>query len=371
MSHTPIHKIAPILGKYYTRYGYLGPQRLWNQLQKDNIPVTHKEMHEFVKKQLLAQLTAQPRKEKVYRTIVAAAPMSNVQIDIMIYDRRKIHGYGAILGCIDVHSRYVVCIPLTSREQKSADSSVMRGIRKMFQLMGIPKAINCDNEFTSNEFRRYCDEHSIELYLSNADEAVINSKNAIIERFWRTLAGLLRNYNIQTGDSDWPTYLDKVVKAYNKSYHGTIRATPDDVFHGNDVNKQDVITRELQYSLGDIVRIRTQKGTFSKGDRETFSRARYRLVEQDKNRWKLENIDTGTQLQRSYMERDFALANETVNPNYPLTRKRDNDAKLIAKAPALKRQAKELQQLKTDATDFFAKPSNVKRTRKPVQPFDL
>ena len=88
--------------------------------------------------------------------------------------------------------------------------------------MGKPKNLNMDNEFKSTELVRYLKDENIKVYYSYADEAFESMKNPIIERFWRTLAQLLRTYSLNTGEKKWYLYLSRVVMNYNKTGHSSI-----------------------------------------------------------------------------------------------------------------------------------------------------
>ena len=54
---------------------------------------------------------------------------------------------------------------------------------------GYPKNINCDKQFNVPEFRDFFTKKGTNLWFSEPEQP---HKNAIIERFWRTLALILQ-----------------------------------------------------------------------------------------------------------------------------------------------------------------------------------
>jgi len=152
----------------------------------------------------------------------------------MIYSRKEFNGYNAILGVIDVNSIYAQCIALKTRKKKDIDSEVMKAIKDIMKVMGYPKNINTDKEFTNTAFLKLMEKNNVKIWFSHPDEIV--GKNAIIERFWRTLAGRLQDYALNTGRQDWNNYLKEVVENYNNTYHSTVRGKPKDIWKGKDSN---------------------------------------------------------------------------------------------------------------------------------------
>lgn len=311
------------------------------------------------------------KKETISRTIVSAGPRQDYQIDIMVYTRNPRRGYLYIIGVIDVYSRFAMCEPLKTRE---ADE-YMVALRKIFKVMGLPKNVNCDNEFSSIAFKRFCEENDIKIWLSFADEAVIDSKNSIIERFWKTLAQKIKDYRENTGNGDWPSILPEIVTSYNTTYHDTIRGTPSDVFSGKQPNKQDIVIIPMKFKAGDVVRIRNKKTNFAKGDEETFSRDTYALVERDKvhkNRWILKNTTTGETLARPYLERDFSLTtHEVLKPNIEVIRMVEKEKEVQKEGVKQEKVKRELKNLAIDAKEKLTKPASEKRERKAPKKINL
>ena len=61
-------------------------------------------------------------------------------------------------------------------------------------------------------------------------------KNAIIERFWRTLALLLQRMREATKNFDCTKALPEAIENYNTTYHTSIKATPTEIIEGKKEN---------------------------------------------------------------------------------------------------------------------------------------
>ena len=347
----------------WSKSGFLRLDKFYRFLKDKDIKITRKEVNEFLNKQKSIQTTTVIPKPKIFPSILANNPGSNYQMDIMIYNRNEFNGWGAILGVIDVNSRYVQCVPLKSRKQKEPDSEVMKAITKIMKSMGYPENINTDNEFKSKVFLDLMKKHNVTLWFSYPDE--ITGKNAIIERFWRTLAANLRDYSLNTGKKDWNTFLQTVVNNYNNTYHGTVRGKPIDIWKGKKDNNQDFIIQKKRLSIGQLVRYALPKKTFGKADIETLSPDIYKIVREDpkrKNRWILMNINSNTELNKSYLERDLVIVRpDVVEPIIVNTRERVTNLKISDETKNRKKTKEELKLLQTDATSKFINPKDTKR----------
>ena len=337
--------------------GYLKLDKFYKYLKDKDIKITRKELNEFLNKQKSIQITKVVNKPKIFNSIVAAKPGVNYQMDIMIYNRKEFNGYGAILGIIDVNSRYAQCIALKTRKKKDADSEVMMAIKKIMKVMGYPDNINTDKEFTNNEFLNLMAKNNVKIWFSHPDEIV--GKNSIIERFWRTLAGKIQDYALNTGRQDWNNYLKEVVDGYNNSYHSTIRGIPKKIWTLKESNKQDIIIQQPEFKIGDLVRYSIPKKVFDKGDVETYSNILYKIVKRDeerKNRWVLMNTKTNAILSKSYLDRDLIKIIELDEPIEYDIRQRTMGKDSIDKVKQRKNLKKEMENLQSNLTEKLITP---------------
>ena len=133
------------------------------------------EVQKFYQNQEIIQKTKRkPLKvDRVYNTIVASGYGADYQIDIIVYDRFEYHRYKYILCVIDVHSRYACCRAMTNRKNET----ILEELKSIFDEMGIPQAINSDNEFNKAMLNDYFDENDITFLFSQPDEI---NKNSIV-----------------------------------------------------------------------------------------------------------------------------------------------------------------------------------------------
>lgn len=359
------------LKSHWKRSGYLKLDKFYKYLQEKNIKITRKNVSEFLNKQKSIQITKTVNKPTMFNSIVASAPGVCYQMDIMIYNRKEFNGYGAIIGVIDVNSRYCICIPLKTRKKKDADSEVMKAIKLIMKVMGYPQHINTDMEFTNKEFLNLMEKNKVKVWFSHPDEIV--GKNAIIERFWRTLAGKLRDYSLNTGRQDWYKYLGDVVDTYNNTYHSTIRAIPKKVWKKKDENKQDIVIQQPELKVGDLVRYVMPRKQFSKGDVETYSSNLYKIVEKDKNRrnrWIIMNTKTNKNLSKSYLDRDLMKIVELEEPIEYNTRQRTSNKNTTETVKERKNTKVEMKNLESNLTDKLTTPSSKTRRVKPPKKYE-
>ena len=271
-----------LAGFYYNpKSGYQSVSKIKTKLPH----ISSIDINKFLQQQKTFQLNKEVKKPSRYNTINASFPAQNFQIDIMIYDRFETNHYKYILVCIDVYSRYLQCRPLTNRKFPN----IMKNLQNIFEQMGIPGAINCDNEFNTYSFNEYATENNIKLYFSEPNDL---NKNAIVERVNRTIAQMLQKWRTGTNQRAWYKILPDIVENYNNTCHRTIKATPNDVFYGKDKNHQDIVILEPKLKVGDRVRVMFQKKAFMKGDRQRFSKEVYEIIERIGHRFRLQNIDS-------------------------------------------------------------------------------
>lgn len=101
-----------------------------------------------------------------------------------------------------------------------------------------PKDLNCDQEFRFGfrkegqkkqelNFMQLLADHDVTVHFLETGEA---NKNSSVERFIRTLRGMLAKATWALDEPNWPQFLLSLIANYNKTYHRTIRAKPKAVF---------------------------------------------------------------------------------------------------------------------------------------------
>lgn len=273
--------------------GYQSINRFYKRAKKEIPSLTIKDVQTFLEQQETQQINKETRKPKHFTNIKAYKPRYSYQMDLMIYDRYESNRYKYILVVIDVHSRYVTAKALTSRE------NLLTHIKEIFDEMGKPENVNCDLEFNTREINKYFEENKIIPWFSEPDEI---NKNAIVERYNRTLAGILQKWRVATGKTQWYKVLPQIIDNLNGAYHRTIKAIPADVWEGKDDNKQIQVTIPVTFEKGDLVRIKQKKKLLGKGDYIKFSEETYKISSIKGQKITLEDVETGAKLNKKPYE---------------------------------------------------------------------
>lgn len=259
-------------------FGLLSMQKLYKKLKEIQPEITQKEIKEFHEKQEINQITKSKVKPKQFNTVTANYPGDTYQIDILVYKKYEIHKYKYIIVVQDVYSRYMEALPMTNRE----NPNIIKKIMSIFEIMGTPYKIQCDNEFNTREFNKLMKELKINVNYSDPDEI---NKNAIVERSNRTLRSLLEKYRLYNKNNNWYKYLKIIVEVYNDTEHDTIKHKPIDVWEGKYFNEQEVTRFTPDYKVGDIVRKVIKKKIFDKIDELKHTKELYKILEIKKNRY--------------------------------------------------------------------------------------
>ena len=349
-----------IIKKYFydVKLGYTSADKIHKKLLEDGHDISMSNVQKFYKNQEVNQKTLRKplKSDRVYNSVVASQYGANYQIDIIVYDRFEFQKYKYILCIIDVYSRYACCRAMTNRRNET----ILNAIKSIFSEMGVPQAINSDNEFNKKMFNQYFIENDITTYFSQPDEI---NKNALVERFNRTICGLIQKWRLSTGLYNWHTILNDIVNNYNNTYHRTIRTTPMKIKNGEDINHQIVNVVTHDFKINDRVRASKPKTVFSKGDKITFTHTIYRVTEIDKNKIFISNDET--QLKKFYKPYQLLLITDDVG----VLEKPETKHKVIHKA--LKKEKKVNKILKLDGIDQLNNLGDSRRVRKQVVKYNI
>ena len=265
-----------------------------------------KQIKEEYNQKEINQIHRRKKHQTEYNSIIAWQCMSNIQMDIMVFDKLKgVYGdrndYRYLLNVIDVYSRYAWSWALTNKYMKS----YCNRLETLFEQYGIPQNINCDNEFDAGLFKQMCEKRGIKIWFSKPDDVY---HNPIVERFNQSLGNMLTKLSDQ-GVYDWWNYVDTCLELYNNSYHSTIKCTPNQVMNEGYTPLNIHKKIELKYAVGDKVRtlIYKQKA-FSKGYTARWSRSVYTIKALEGNHYVLDG------LKREYKEQELMKIEGNVKP---------------------------------------------------------
>jgi hypothetical protein len=248
---------------YNPKYGFHHLNTFYDKLHHEHPEIKKQEVENFYKNQILTQVFRRNTKPKIFNSVVANYPKDIYEMDFIIYDRYNIHHYKYIFCCIDIYSRYAEAIPTTNM----TNETIIKCLKKIFNSMGKPYKIKCDNQFNKTELIKFLDAENINYEFTDPNE---KNKNPIIERFNGTIERKIALYRVASNNKLWYKYLPNLIYNYNHTKHRTTKDTPDNIFNKGAYNQQEIIRVEPKFNLGDRVRIKEIKKQFGKGDIMTY-----------------------------------------------------------------------------------------------------
>lgn len=156
----------------------------------------------------------------VHRPVATGAIGQEVFIDLIGPLPTTPENYKYGLTVEDGFTRHVSIYPLPN---KSAPTVARVLVEKYFTVHGIPAVVKSDNgrEFVNAIMQEVSDR----LQLTLKTTPVYNPHSNAVERFHRTLNGMLRVFE-QREDVNWPRALPCIMMAYNSKVHQTTGVTP-------------------------------------------------------------------------------------------------------------------------------------------------
>lgn len=250
---------------YNPKFGYHNLNKFYSKLKEEKPDIKFKDVEKFYNNQELTQIFKRHTKPKIYNSMVANYPGDIYEMDFIIYDRYNIHNYKYIFCCIDIYSRYAEAIPTTNM----TNETIIKCLKIIFDKMGKPYKIKCDNQFNKTELIKFLDDENIKYQFTDPNE---ENKNPIIERFNGTIERKIALYRVASNNRMWYKFLPDLIYNYNHTKHRTTKDTPDNIFNKGHFNQQTIIMEEPKYKIGDKVRIKEIKKQFGKGDMQTYGK---------------------------------------------------------------------------------------------------
>ena len=246
---------------YSKRTGLGSFDKLWRKVKKEGLDFTQKEVKYFLSKQRTAQITKDFKKPKNFTTIRAPRPGTNLQMDLMFFTP-KASGKTGVLNVIDVHSRKAWSVPIANKKEATVLKAFTPILAEIAKGGKNVRHVNSDDGSEFVSMWRLLESNGVQLHRSRKEEF---SKNAIVERFNRTLRRLMDAYTVEFGRASLMEDWSELVGNYNEDYHRTIKAEPQEVWDGEDKNKQDYNDIKYGFVKGDNVRALYKKELFEKG----------------------------------------------------------------------------------------------------------
>lgn len=216
------------------------------------------------------------------RAYVAHRPKQFYQVDLMDFSKLG-EGYGYIMNCIDVFSRYLTSARISNKDQYSLQDALNECMNKMggmkhgylvhegeeeLHFDGKPEYIQCDKESGIYALKDEMQKHGITLYsIPNAYDGKFSAP--IVERLNRTFRQYLLEQKHSTRNN-WKTILSQAVEKfpeiYNNTVHSFLGTTPKKAFFNENkrITVNNIQTKNANmykeqpkepFKLGDTVRV--------------------------------------------------------------------------------------------------------------------
>lgn len=190
--------------------------------------------------------------------------------------------------------------------------AVIEGFRKILQRAPhTPVRIQSDKgkEFDSNKFKKFMKDNDI-IYNTTSNPDV---KASIAERSIRTLKQKIFKYLTHANTFTFVDKLDEFVRAYNGTYHRTIKMKPREVndrnilqVYKNIKHSQRIPVKKVKakVKVGDYIRISKSKNVFAKGYEKNWCEEVFKVktvVKRDPIVYRIEDL-TGEEILGTFYE---------------------------------------------------------------------
>ncbi len=237
-----------------------------------------KKVKNFLNKQEVYGLHRQAPRKFPRRPVIVSGPYKQYQCDLMQLDKlaRFNNGIHFILLVIDVFSKMVYLEPC----RRKTGILVTKAFQKIFLRAPKCEKLQADNgsEFYNRDFKNYLQKENIKLFSTHSD-----FKAQIAERAIRTIKGRLFRYLTHKNTYKYVNALPSIERAYNNSYHSSIKMKPSEVNNDNaDQVFNNLYAKKLKggkprFKIGDYVRLSHVRTAFSKGYEEQYSREIFKI----------------------------------------------------------------------------------------------
>lgn len=199
-------------------------------------------------------------------------------LDVQALSRAN-DGYKYLLTIVDTLSKKAWVRPL---KDKTA-ASVATAFENVFRESGrVPRKLRTDQglEFRGQALQTLLEQYNVHYFTSNNE-----TKEAIVERFNRTLRSRLWRYFEATNDTRYVEVLPKLVEAYNHKKHRSIGMAPNDVTPYNAYKARERLydrrrgrrkrgkkkKKSPKLKVDDRVRLSKAKPTFEQGYKSNWT----------------------------------------------------------------------------------------------------
>ena len=252
---------------------YSGVDKLYRVIKKEGkFRITRKALRQWLKSQETYTLHRQVRHRFPRSRVVVSG--SGQQADADLMDMTQLSkfndGYKYVLLLIDAFSRYLWTVPIKSK----TGPTVTKALETIIEQGGKTSKLRTDkgSEFLNRDMQKMLKGHNIGHFTAEPP-----TKASLAERAIKTIKMRLYRYMTQHQTFRYVDALPEVVKAYNDTYHRSIKTSPSEVSNQNEAelwlqqyrtlrDRKGERTRpeKYQFNIGDWVRISFLKKPFDR-----------------------------------------------------------------------------------------------------------
>ena len=274
--------------------GYTGVKDLYQRARDNDIPVSLKQVRNFLKSQDTYTKTfpkAGPGERKKIRPTIVGKLGQQLQMDLVDMTGQRVasnDGNRYIITSIEVLSRYAFTTFQKGKYGKDTVVSVRKILDEFEELFGdYPDLIQFDEgpEFLNPEVKKLLADLEINYFSTfvrrtgyhqalrkNKDGekkmvwepyTLFQRKASLVEKLNRTLKGIMLKYFLEKNTQEWIHILDDITHNYNMSANRSIKMKPNEVdvenaeqvwltLYGENVS---TMPKGPRYSVGDIARV--------------------------------------------------------------------------------------------------------------------
>ncbi len=250
--------------------GFGGVDAVYRAVQKDGVDISREQIVRWLRQQPTYTLHKPIRRRFKRNRVIVGGIDDQWQADLV--DVASLSRYNGglkfLLTCIDIFSKFAWVVPLRDK----TGTSLIKAFKRILRDGRKPRLLQTDkgSEFTNRKVQSFLTEKNIEFFTTHNE-----TKASVVERFNRTLKTKMWKYFTAQNKYTYAAVLPKLVSAYNRSFHRSIKRTPVSVtpanseevwrtLYGTPNTKRSIVTA-FKFNLGDTVRISMAARTFSKG----------------------------------------------------------------------------------------------------------
>lgn len=239
--------------------------------------IARRKINRFLQSLEITQLFNPIKATKDIAVNISKAPFNRFEMDLMDMSNMESDGFNFIFNLVDTFSKYVISIPLKSKDDKTVLAGMKKAMKELKdKFKQQPKTILSDNgsEFINMKFRAYTEKEGIKQIFTKAETDTSHAKQ--VENFNGYLRRQIAKYDNQFDNPRWNEYLQTLIDNYNKSPSRITKKTPIAIMEGDDAGVKENIEKnvlpkndkrfyEMPFKKGDVVRLKQEMGsTFEK-----------------------------------------------------------------------------------------------------------